>query len=153
MKNPQQNKEAQNVCPRSDVFLVLLIDELLTNLCVKHTLILNIPFLASVCVCLVTSCMSLVCRYCSGLYSLHLADVFLLVIEGEKQAFKKNPNSLVSLSHVSHFLLSLSRVLQNGMLMFLVASVDVEKAAVGMCFPNWHPQDKLNWSQLFCKTA
>lgn len=89
MKNPQQNKEAQNVCPRSDVFLVLLIDELLTNLCVKHTLILNISFLASVCVCLVTSCMSLVCRYCSGLYSLHLADVFLLVIEGEKQAFKK----------------------------------------------------------------
>lgn len=36
------------------------VDVLLTNLSVKHTLILNIPFLAPLCVCLVTSHMFVV---------------------------------------------------------------------------------------------
>lgn len=58
------------------------------------------------------------CRWISsGLFSLHLAAVCLSVMEGEKKHIFK---TLVFLSHVSHLLLSLIPVQQDGMLMFLV---------------------------------
>lgn len=88
--------------------------------------------------CLVTSCMSFVGRYWQ-VSSPYILQMLFLVMEGKKEAFLKN--SLVFICHVSHFLLSLSPVLQDGMLMFLVGSVDIEKAAVGQ-FPKLAPQDQ-----------
>lgn len=59
------------------------------------------------------------CRWIySDLFSLHLMDVFLLVMEAEKKAYFKN--SFIFLSHVSYLLLSLSHMQHDDMSVFSV---------------------------------
>lgn len=53
------------------------------------------------------------CRWISsGSFTLHLADVFLLAMVGEKKAYFYN--SSIFLSHVSYLLLSLSHIQHDG---------------------------------------